>query len=135
MITPEWINTQIGFLNLRLGIYQPSVGRDFYFNPTPGFYGFISQGSTSALNEAMRMLADHIIAPSSPRIEEWDGPDDPLTTWEHDWSEQKETKKRVVACISCGQKLRIPESADAIRVFCRTCGKSFVVTVRIRTGG
>ncbi|MCF7855905.1 MAG: hypothetical protein K9N51_13990 [Candidatus Pacebacteria bacterium] len=89
MITPEWINTQIGFLNLRLGIYQPFAGRDFYFDPTPGFYGFISQGSTSALNEAIRMLADHIIAPSSPRIEEWDGPANPLTTSDHDWSEQK----------------------------------------------
>ena len=89
MITPEWIDTQIGFLNLRLGIYQPSAGRDFYFDPTPGFYGFITQGSTPALNEAMRMLADHIIAPSSPRIEEWDGPANPLTTWDHDWSEQK----------------------------------------------
>jgi hypothetical protein len=89
MITPEWINTQIGFLNIRLGIYQPSAGRDFYFDPTPGFYGFISQGSTPALNEAMRMLAEHIIAPSSPRIEEWDGPANPLTSWDHDWSQQK----------------------------------------------
>lgn len=89
MITPDWIDTQIGFLNLRLGIYKPSAGRDFFFDPTPGFYGFISQGSTPALNEAMRMLADHIIAPSSPRIEEWDGPANPLTTEDHDWSAQK----------------------------------------------
>jgi hypothetical protein len=89
MITRKWIDTQIGFLNLRLGIYQPAAGRGFYFDPTPGFYGFISQGSTPALNEAMRMLADHIIAPSSPRIEEWDGPANPLTTSDHDWSEQK----------------------------------------------
>lgn len=89
MITPDWIDAQIGFLNLRLGIYKPSSGREFYFDPTPGFYGFISQGSISALNEAMRILADHILAPSSPRIEDWDGPVNPLTTWDHDWSEQQ----------------------------------------------
>ncbi len=73
MVTPDWMNTQIGFLNLRLGIYKPSAGRDFYFDPSPGFYRSISKGSTPALNEAMRMLADHIIAQSSPLIEEWDG--------------------------------------------------------------
>lgn len=91
MISPDWINKQIAFLNLRLGIYRLSAGRDFHFDPTPGFYGFISQGSTEALNEAMGMLANHIIAPSSPRIEEWDGPADPLTTMDHDWSKHQGT--------------------------------------------
>jgi ribosomal protein S27E len=90
MITPEWINTQIGFLNFRLGLYRPSTGRDFFFDPTPEFYAFISQGSTAALNKAMRILADFIIALSSPVIEDWDGPANPLTTWDHDWSEQKD---------------------------------------------
>ena len=88
-ITPEWINKQVGFLNMRLGIYRLADGGDFFFDPTPGFYGFISQGSTSALNEGIRMLADHIIAPSSPLIEEWDGSANPLTISDHDWSEQK----------------------------------------------
>jgi len=63
MIPPEWINKQIAFLNMKLGLFQPSAGSDFFFDPTPGFYGFISQGSTAALNDAIRRLADHIMSP------------------------------------------------------------------------
>lgn len=90
MITSEWIEAQIRFLNIRLGLFKLSAGQEFFYDPTPGFYGFISQGSVSALNEAMRMLSDFVLAPSSPVIEEWEGPANPLVLRDYEWSNQKD---------------------------------------------
>lgn len=76
MITSEWIEAQIRFLNIRLGLFKLSAGQEFFFDPTPGFYGFISQGSVSALNDAMRMLSDFVLAPSFPLLK--NGRDPPI---------------------------------------------------------
>jgi len=87
-MTPEWINQQLAFLNAKVGLYQVSAGSDFLFDPTPGFYGFICQGTIPVLNDAIRLLADHILAPSSPTIDPWEGPSNPLATADHDWTQQ-----------------------------------------------
>lgn len=84
----EWFNQQTAFLNAKLGLYQLSAGRNFFFDPTPSFYGLICQGTTDALNQGLRRLADHIIAPSSPVIDPWEGSADPLTTQDYDWTMQ-----------------------------------------------
>ncbi len=77
------------FLTGRMGIYRLNAGDDFFFDPTPGFYGFVSQGTTRCLNEAMRLLADHIESSSCPIIEEWNGPENPLVTNEYEWTKDK----------------------------------------------
>jgi hypothetical protein len=71
MVSFNWIERHISFLTARLGIYRLDAGDEFFFEPTPGFYGFISQGTTACLNEAIRMLADHIESRTAPVIEEW----------------------------------------------------------------
>ncbi len=90
MITSEWIEEQITFLNMRMGLFKVASGHEFFYDPTPGFYGFISQGSVSALNEAMRILSDFVLAPSFPVIGEWEGPANPLVIQDFDWSNQKD---------------------------------------------
>jgi hypothetical protein len=86
MISDEWIDNQIIFLNSRLGIYRPEPAENFFFEPTGGFYGFIAQGRIEPLNEAMRMLANHLLSISVPIIEDWEGSTDFLTTHDHDYS-------------------------------------------------
>ena len=80
MVSMEWIDKQLVYLSSHLGVYKLEAGQDFFFEPTGGFYGFISQGRIEPLNEAMRMLADHISSLTSPIIENWRGHTDFLTT-------------------------------------------------------
>jgi hypothetical protein len=61
------------------------VGENFFFEPTPGFYGYIAQGKPEALNDAIRILADHIESPSVPFIKDWTGPADPLISVDYNW--------------------------------------------------
>jgi hypothetical protein len=89
MVSEEWIDRQIVFLNSRLGIYKLD-SENFFFEPTGGFYGFIAQGDVKPLNEAMRMLADHLYSLSAPIIENWEGSTDFLATTDHDYSSDKE---------------------------------------------
>lgn len=56
MVTLEWIDRQMAFLSSWLGVYRLNAGDKFFFDPNPGFYGFISQGNTKALNEAMSLI-------------------------------------------------------------------------------
>ncbi len=86
MISLEWIDAQMAYLTSHLEVYKPESGEDFFFDPTPGFYGFIAQGITDDLNEAMRMLGKHIGSPSAPIIEDWRGPANPLVTEDQDWA-------------------------------------------------
>ncbi len=39
---------------------------------------------------------------------------------------KKDNQKRIILCNSCGQKLRIPKKAIAIKVNCPKCGASFI---------
>lgn len=89
MVSEEWIERQIVFLNSHLGIHKLD-SNNFFFEPTGGFYGFISQGRVEPLNEAMRMLADHLLSLSAPIIEDWEGSTDFLTTTSHDYSSDSE---------------------------------------------
>jgi predicted RNA-binding Zn-ribbon protein involved in translation (DUF1610 family) len=90
MVSIDWINKQMAYLSSNLGIYKLHAVDDFFFEPTPGFYGFIAQGNTEALNEGMQMLSRHIESPNFPIIEEWQGTTDPLTTLEHDFTADDE---------------------------------------------
>jgi hypothetical protein len=85
MVSEAWIERQIVFLNSNLGIYKLD-SNDFFFEPTGGFYGFISQGRVEPLNEAIRMLSSHVLSLSVPIIEDWEGSTDFLTTTNHDYS-------------------------------------------------
>jgi hypothetical protein len=78
--------SQLQFLNTHIGLCRPDEGEGFFFDPTPGFYGWISQGTTQALNQALRILANHIAVRQVPLIEPWQGSNRPLTIREHDWS-------------------------------------------------
>lgn len=86
MISIEWIDAQMAYLTSHLGVYKLESGEDFFFDPAPGFYGFIAQGITDDLNEAMWMLGKHIGSPSVPIIEDWKGPANPLVTENQDWA-------------------------------------------------
>lgn len=66
MIDEAWVNRNLTRLTLGAGIIRPHEGDEFVFDPTPGFYGFIAQGTTDALNGGMRILAEHIGSPSRP---------------------------------------------------------------------
>jgi len=90
MVTLKWIDEQLAFLTSRLGIYRLGAVKDFFFDPTPGFYGFISQGSIEALNKAMSILAEHTQSPTKPIIEEWEGPENPLVSGDFDWTSYNE---------------------------------------------
>lgn len=90
MVTCNWTERTMAYLSGRLGVYRLDAGNEFFLEPTPGFYGFIAQGTTDALNEAMRTLASHIGAPTSPIIESWAGSDSPLVAAEHDWTSDRE---------------------------------------------
>ena len=90
MVSIEWINKQMAYLSSNLGIYKLHAVEDFFFEPSPGFYGFIAQGSTEVLNEAMQMLARHIGSSTYPVIEDWKGTTDPLTTLVHDFASDDE---------------------------------------------
>lgn len=90
MASLEWIDRQFSFLSSKLGVYKLYDGDDFFFEPTPGFYGFISQGTNEALNDAMRMLATHIGSLNCPLIEDWEGLENPLVSIEHDFVANKE---------------------------------------------
>lgn len=68
---------------MRLGLYRLHSGDSFFFEPTKQFYRLLSQGSTSALNEGMILLSSHIEAMTAPLIEDWKGPENPLTTSDH----------------------------------------------------
>jgi hypothetical protein len=89
MVSEEWIEKQIVFLNSNLGIYKLD-SNNFFFEPTGGFYGFISQGRVEPINEAIRMLANHVLSLSVPIIEDWEGSTDFLTTSNHDYSSDSE---------------------------------------------
>jgi DNA-directed RNA polymerase subunit RPC12/RpoP len=86
MLSAEWIDKQMVYLTSRLGVYGLEKGEDFFFEPTGGFYGFISQGRIEALNEAMKMLGEHISSLTVPVIEDWESPTNYLTTSEHDFA-------------------------------------------------
>lgn len=89
MVSFNWIERHMTFLTARLGVYRLDAGDAFFFEPTPGFYGFISQGTTACLNEAIRLLSGHIRSRTSPIIEEWSGSQDPLVTSDYDWTKDK----------------------------------------------
>lgn len=89
MVSFNWIERQMIFLTGRLGVYRLDAGDGFFFEPTPGFYGFISQGTTTCLNEAIRLLSGHIKARTSPIIEEWSDSQNPLVTSDYDWTKDK----------------------------------------------
>jgi len=82
----SWIDKQMVYLSSRLGVYRHNAGDNFHFDPTPGFYGFISQGTTEALNQAMVLLANHIGSTSVPIIEEWSGSQNPLVAENYNWN-------------------------------------------------
>ena len=84
-INYSWIESQFAYLTSNVGIYKLGSNEDFFFDPTPGFYGFISQGTTKALNEGIKILADFIGIRTCPIIEEWRGSSNPLVTITHDW--------------------------------------------------
>ena len=86
MISLEWIEKQMAYLTSMLGVYRLGAGQDFFFEPTGGFYGFISQGKVEPLNEAIRMMARHIASRTAPIIEDWEGSTDFLTTSNYDFS-------------------------------------------------
>ena len=81
----NWIDKQMVYISSRLGVYRLNVGDKFHFEPTPGFYGFICQGTTEALNQAMVLLANHIGSTSVPIIEEWSGSQNPLVAENYNW--------------------------------------------------
>ncbi len=85
-INYSWIESQFAYLNGRIGIYKLGSKDDFFFDPTPGFYGFIAQGTTKALNEGIKILADFICSATCPIIEDWKGVSDPLITLSYDWT-------------------------------------------------
>ena len=82
----SWIDSQFDYLNSRIGIYKLGSKDDFFFDPTPGFYGFISQGTTKILNEGIKILSEYIGLTTRPIIEDWKGIADPLVTLSHDWT-------------------------------------------------
>lgn len=84
----DWINKQFEFLTGRIGIFKLG-DPDFYYEPTPGFYGFISQGKTEVLNEAIKMLADYIGLSTAPIIEPWKHSENPLTSTDYDFTNDK----------------------------------------------
>ena len=89
MIKLTWVDKQMAFLTGWMGPYRLNSGDEFFFEPTPGFYGFISQGTTDALNRAMRILADHIESTTCPIIDEWKGSQDPVVGLDYDWTKDK----------------------------------------------
>jgi hypothetical protein len=89
MVSFNWIDRQMSFLSARLGVYRLDAGDRFFFDPTPGFYGFISQGTTACLNEAIQILASHIDSGTAPTIEEWKGSQNPLVASDYDWTRDK----------------------------------------------
>jgi hypothetical protein len=90
MASLEWINKQFLNLSSKIGVYKLYAGEDFFFEPTPGFYGFISQDTTDVLNEAMHMLANHIGYSHCPIIEDWKGPINPIVTMDYDYTSNEE---------------------------------------------
>lgn len=90
MVSLKWIDEKMRFLTSQIGIYRLDAGNDFFFEPSGGFYGFISQGQVAALNEAMGMLATHISSITCPIIEDWEGSTDFLTTIDYDFSSNNE---------------------------------------------
>jgi len=68
MSNDEWFNSRLAQLVLATGPIRPTEGDEFLFAPSPGFYGLIAQGSADALNEGMRVVADHIGARSRPTV-------------------------------------------------------------------
>jgi ribosomal protein S27AE len=84
----DWIDKQFEFLTGRIGIFKLS-DPEFFFEPTPGFYGFISQGKTEVLNEAIKILADFIGLSTAPIIEPWKNSDNPLTSSDYDFTSDK----------------------------------------------
>jgi ssDNA-binding Zn-finger/Zn-ribbon topoisomerase 1 len=81
----SWIDKQMVYLSSHLGVYRINAGNNFHFEPTPGFYGLICQGTISALNEAITILANHIGSTSVPIIEAWEGSQNPLTANNFNW--------------------------------------------------
>lgn len=90
MVSPEWVEEQMVYLTARIGIYRPDAREKFFFEPIGGFYGLIAQGSTEALNDGMRMLADHIQCIGCPVIQGWEGQENPLVLADHDWASDNE---------------------------------------------
>jgi hypothetical protein len=90
MASLKWINKQFLTLSSKIGVYKLHAGEDFFFEPTPGFYGFISQGTTDVLNKAMHMLANHIGYSHCPIIEDWEGPINPIVTMDYDYASTDE---------------------------------------------
>jgi hypothetical protein len=82
----QLVGDPLAFLTARLGLFRPEAGSAFFFEPTPGFYGFIAQGSVEDLTGALRMLAEHIECPTTPRVQKWKGSANTLAASDHDWA-------------------------------------------------
>jgi hypothetical protein len=83
------VGDPLAFLTAHLGLFRPGIGEAFFFEPTPGFYGSIAQGSVQALTDALVILARHVECPSTPTVQEWKGPKSPLAMTDHDWAAEK----------------------------------------------
>ncbi len=83
------VGDPLAFLTASLGLFRPGIGEAFFFEPTPGFYGSIAQGSVQTLTDALAILARHVECPSTPTVQEWKGPVSPLAATDHDWAAEK----------------------------------------------
>ncbi len=89
-ISFTWIDRQMAYLTSMIGLYRLDANDTFFFEPTPGFYGYIAQGTTDCLNDAIKMLARHIKAHGAPVIEEWRESSNPLISPDYDWNNNKQ---------------------------------------------
>src|SRR5712692_1192860 len=83
------VGDPLAFLTAHLGLFRPGIGEAFFFEPTPGFYASIAQGSVQTLTDALAILARHVECPSTPTVQEWKGPVSPLAARDHDWAADK----------------------------------------------
>lgn len=85
-VSVRWIDKEMAHLSSCLGPFRINALDDFFFEPTDAFYALTGSGKTTALNEAIQILAKHIGSNTAPIIEEWDGSSDPLVVGDHDWT-------------------------------------------------
>src|SRR5713226_7895650 len=83
------VGDPLAFLTANLGLFRPGIGEAFFFEPTPGFYRSIAQGSVQALTDALVILARHVECPSTPTVQEWQGPASSLAATDHNWAADK----------------------------------------------
>jgi hypothetical protein len=55
----------------------------------------------------MRILADHIEAPTRPTVEEWKGPSDPLVTEDYDWTADSDSAGSILYSSQSWSRIRI----------------------------